>query len=514
MAFTKTPMMSTEESKPVSLLYQWDCRNNSANSYDTVLKNVIFEPVGKEYFQMMKRDGTETTTLNPVPDGPIVGIYHWTKTTGVQRLVVVYVNSVGVGQVALYSADTFTLTSGPTSVSGLNKGDLEVQFAEFLYQNGTADLLFTVGTSGLFRITPAEAVSGPIANGCASNPVYLDGYLFGLGAGAGGGTAIVNSNLNDPTTWSASNFLSVDSYADATVRLARVGPYIVAFGTESIQYFYDAANPTGTPLGVNTGATKRIGYLGGLASIGDDVLFIGSANQSSPTLYRMSGLKVNDVASFPFSRFWVTQGTKYDVSAAPSGAILDLNGHNIYYVRTPSTPFPVGASVPNPLIGDSYTYDLDSEMWVKLGYKALDYYLIMSTTTYASAIGSARMTYVNILGYSTLHRFNPAVYQDDGVNFEVKFRTKPLDFDTRRTKFGTRLLVTGDQTATSSLAYVSWSDNDYKTTSTPRPVDMQYSYQQLYSLGSFRARSFTLTYSDNFPMRWQSLELDYDQGDA
>jgi hypothetical protein len=508
MAFTKTPMASTEETKPISLLYQWDCRDNAAGGKDTLLKNALFEPVGQEYFHMMKRNGTETITLTPTPDGPIVGIYHWVKTTGVQRLVVVHMNAVGVGVVSLYTADTFTLTSGPTPIAGLNKGDIEVSFQEFLYQDGTADLMFTT-SGGLFRITPAEVVSGPIAGAAPSNPVYLDGYLFGLT-----GATIANSNLNDPTTWSASNFLAVDSYADTVLRLARVGPYIVAFGGESIQYFYDAANPTGTPLGVNTGATKRIGYLGGLASIGDDILFIGSANQSNPTLYRMSGLKVEALASFPFSRFWVTQGTKYDISVAPSGSILDLNGHNVYYVRTPSTPFPVGSSVPNPLIGDSYIYDLDSSIWSKLGYKALDYYLIMSTTTYASAIGVAKMTYVNILGDSTIHRFNPAIYQDDGVNFEVKFRTRMLDFGTRRKKFGSRFLVAGDQTSSSSLAQFSWSDDDYKTTSTPRSVDMQYSYQQLYALGSFYARSFTMTYSDNFPMRWQTLELDYDQGDA
>lgn len=509
MAFTKTPMQDTAQTKSVSLMYKWDSRDDASASYDTVFKNALVEPIGEEYFHILKRYGTEQINLSPAPVGPILGIYYWARPGLTPVLVVVSLDAVGVGSVSFYNPTTFAIIGGTTTpVGGLNKGDNTVLFQEFLYQSGAVDLMFTTGL-GLFKITSPGVTTGPIANGSIQEIAYLDGYAVGVS-----GSNIINSNLNDPTTWTPANFLAADSYADTILKIARVGPYIVAFGSESIQYFYDAANPTGTPFAANVGATKHIGYLGGLTNIGDDVYFVGTTSSSNPTLYKMTGLKVEAITTLPFSRFWVGQGTTYQIGVAPEGAILDLNGHNCYYVRTSSTPFPVGIVPPNPLIGASYYFDLETQMWSKIGYQQQEFYLVKTAATFSANTGVARMTYVNVLGNNALHRFSPTIYQDDGANFQVRFRTKSHDFGTHRVKFGARLLIAGDQTATSSLANISWSDDDYKTFSTPRPIDMQYAYQQLYALGSFRKRSFTMTYSDNFPMRWQTIELDYDQGSA
>lgn len=517
MAFTKTPIQSSAQTQTVPLLYKWDSRDDSTHGYDTQMKNALVEMIGEEYFQVMKRDGTEIVATNFNIPGPIIGLYYWDRTiqaaNGGRFMVVVY---VGPGNTAVYVI--FRVTSSPFvnvgsgALGGTISGDEFISFQEFLYQNGKTDLLININATGgsISKITGDTFLATNIV--CPINGrsiTYLDGYLFGTNQ-----QAIFNSALNDPTTWPPSNFLAADSYADNIERLARVGPYLVAFGTESIQYFYDAANPTGSPISANVGATKHIGYLGGFASMGDDNYFVGQSANGAPSLYKLNGLRVDEVASMPFARMWISQANKLSsLGVNTDGALLTLNGHSCYYVRTASTSFPFPGPGPAP-VGESYIYDLSTGLWSRLGYQALDYYLIKTYVQLPGPIGTAIMTYTARLGSTDITRFSPTIYQDNGTNFEVKFRTKPYDFGTLRLKFGSRLMVSGDQTSSSSLASVSWSDDDYKTTSTPRRVDMQYAYQQLYALGSFRKRSFTLTYTDNFPMRWKTIELDYDQGNA
>lgn len=516
MAFTKTPMQSTEQTKTVPLLYKWDSRNASADGFDTLFKNAIIEPVGEEYFHVLKRNGVENVTITPALTGTTVGQYYWVPPTGASYLVVVTKDtSGGTGTVSLVNTSTFAAITASIPIATLLRADSTVFFSEFLYQNGTVDLIISVETL-IYKVTNAGVMTlitpGVVSGG--KSVVYLDGYLFTHDNGN-----IWNSNLNDPTTWSASQFLASDSYPDIILRLARVGPYLVSLGAESVQYFYDAANPTGTPLAANVGATKRVGYLGGLASFGDDLLFIGSANQGPPMAYRMSGLKLEPQPSYPFTRMWNTQNSLYSsITPAPDGSILNLNGHTCYFVRTQSTAYAVPDVPPNVPVGDTYFLDLDTGYWTKIGYQATEFFLIKQASSFSTVItggaGLPKMTYCITLGGATVQRFSPTIYRDVGVNFEVKFRTKPLDFGTYRVKFGARLLVQGDQTTALSNTFISWSDDDYQTTSTPRAVNMQFAYQQLYALGSFRRRSFTLTYSDNFPMRWKMLELDYDQGSA
>lgn len=518
MAFTKTPMQSTETTKTVSLLYDWDSRGDSTARQDTLLKNALVEPIGKDYVQLYKRDGCETLPFFPaLPVGSaIMGIYYFNG-----GFVVVSSTPSGASQgfISFYDNNYQAVTS----LGGLafNTGDLEVAFQEFLYQSGNVDLFIMIA-GALYKVTGGvSAISGPIATGIGGlQPcmAYLDGYLVVCDT-----HNIYTSQLNDPTTWPAPNFIAADSYSDLLVRIARAGPYLVAFGTDSIQYYYDAANPTGTPLGVNVGATQRIGYLGGFAYHGDDILFMGAASQSAPSLYRLSGLKITPLAEYPISRMMAQQSNKYTNSFAqtPPGSVLTLNGHNMYYFRTASQPFNANSAPPATLTAVSYIYDLDIGKWSKIGYQAQDFFLIKNAVTVVNLVQVpvgqtpfGRLSYFSVLGSSLVRRFNPTVYRDDGVNFEVSFRTSSIDWGTNRMKFGSKMMLQGDQTASTSFVNVSWSDDDFRTFSTPRQIDLSNEYQQLWSLGSFRNRSFTLSYSDNFPMRFQAIEIDYDQGSA
>lgn len=510
MAFTRAPMENTEQNKQISLMYQWDSRFDSSGNQDTLFQNALVEPVGNEYYHVLKRDGIEAVTLPAGGTvGAVIGTYFWSSKTSNPFIITITIGPSNVAFCNIYNVDQVTGTigfTGTTSLANTVRYETEVFFEEFLYDNGTVDLFFTI-PAGLYRITNAGAVTGPIPTGVTAggNPVFLDGYLFLCTS-----SDIFNSNLNDPLTWSASNFISVESYPDKLRTIQRVGTYIVAFGTESVQYFYNAANPTGTPLAANVGATKRIGLLGGLTTFGDQAFFIGTSTAGSASLYVLQGLKIEALTSYPFSRFWQGQASTNDTTNFPKGSILQLNGHTVYYMHTP-----VAVSAIPPVTtpsGVSYYYDIDTKFWSKITYQNTAFLLTQSAWSAAIARGVGRMTYFNRMNDNSLYRFNPSLYQDSGTNFDVKFRTRSDNYGTQRMKFMNRLLIVGDLTSAPSNLSVQWTDDDYQTFSTARTVDMSKTFQQLYAGGSFRTRAFQFTYSDNYPMRWRSVEFDYSQG--
>lgn len=501
-------MQSSEQNKQVSLLYNWDSRNAGNDSYDTRFENALAEPIGQEYFQIVKRDGSSKITL---PDGDhtssvLLGFYYWSSATANPILACVFWNtSTTVLQNINYTVNildgTLSVLSTNTMGSGLVGVGLKtnITFQEYLFDDGHINLYMGGPTANqVWQLTSAGVLTTfNSATGTGGSLVFMDGYLF-----RGSTQDIFNSNLNDPTTWSASNFISVESYADQLIEIARVGSYIVAFSQDSIQYFYDAANPTGSPLSVVQGATKKIGYLGGLAPKGDEVYFVGSEGGAA-SLYKLNGLKATPVVSFPFARMWSAYGGL--IQTPLRGRIVSMNGHTCYYIEA------AGQGDNNV---QTYMYDLDGEQWIRLSYQATTNMWITSSQTFALATGFRRECYFSLYNDGNLYKFNSTVYQDNGVNFTVTFRTPLMDFGSRRTKFGESLKLNGDMTSATSYANISWTDNDYQTFSTPRQVDLSKSYQQLWALGSFRARSFVLTYSDNFPMRFKTIELDYDIGTA
>src|SRR5215469_16118886 len=160
MPYTKTPMQSTEQNQTVNLLYNWDSRDYSSHNYDTLFQNAISEAIGKEYYQIMKRDGVGALTLPPPTGGitvlgNIVGTYYWTSKGGIPFLILVHYNVTTLaGWVSVFNEDPTTGT-----ITAQTSNDLlttvypnsEVFFTEFLYDNGTVDVFFTVENK-LFKI--------------------------------------------------------------------------------------------------------------------------------------------------------------------------------------------------------------------------------------------------------------------------------------------------------------------------------------------------------------------------
>lgn len=494
MAYTKTPMESTEQNKRVPLMSTWETRDfTNGKDIDNlnVIWDIVQDPEGT-YFEAIKREGIQAWP-GQIPRGVVIGAYAWDK----------YNEYVCITS---YGLEVFSITSGEVifkQVVPFGSPNNRVGFTEFLFENGVSKLVVIANNTGYIydgfsSFTQIVDLDFPVPP--LPYPVFLDGYLFVADARGN----IYNSDLNDPTSWSASNFIAVESYADDMVALARQGQYIVAFGTQSIQFFYDAGNPTGTPLAVQS-KVLRIGYTGGLASTADSLIFIGRPVNGQPGVYMLVGTEAKEMQSHAATR----RLSEYASSVLPVdriGSILSINGHILY------TWMDIDRDYTN-LNQTTYALDLTNNMWTRLSRGTTNSFLIKSAVSRVTNIRFS--TLITLYNTPGIFEFTPTFSLDIGDAYEVLFRTNKLDFGTKRMKFGSKLMVLSDRAAVAgSSCFIFWSDDDYKTYSVPRAVDLYDQYPVLWALGSFRARSFTISYKSPYPMRWRGFELDYNQGAA
>ena len=109
-----------------------------------------------------------------------------------------------------------------------------------------------------------------------------------------------------------------------------------------------------------------------------------------------------------------------------------------------------------------------------------------------------------------IYTCSPDVYEDD-YPIAVLIQTSRFDMNSAKLKYMSRMEILGDWQTDSSTMLVYWSDDDYKTWSNYRTVDLsERSY--LYRCGSFRRRAWRLYCDANTPLRLDSIECDLSEG--
>jgi len=316
MAFSKAPSQSTYQTKEVKAA--WALRNRDASgTKDTIALNGFFDLVsdraaGDKDIHFVKRDGTSVVEYT-LPSGPARGAYYWEDE---DKLFVSYSNDIAVitgstGVLVTTLTDVFTSTSG------------DVGFCEFLYDTGSTKIVVADGTR-LITIDDANTVvtGSSVDQPSPFNPhvVFLDGYLFMVKTGT---SDIYNSNLNDPLAYTAGDFISAEMIADTLIRIARLNNYILALGTASIEFFYDAAVETASPLKRVDTPVKNVGYLGGLTTHLNKMYFVGQTQNTSPEVYVMEDWKLESLDNPPLRRF-IQPHTVFN------GAVVTNGGHDFY----------------------------------------------------------------------------------------------------------------------------------------------------------------------------------------
>lgn len=484
MAYSKTPQTSTYQTKEVSLLNEWETRDASSTKDNDAL-NCFYEIIqnkktGDKDHWVVKRDGTVAYPF-VAPASTIRGIYYWEDQ---DKLYIATSDDISI-----VTASTGTLVTTLSTAFGTTTGD--VGFCEFLFDTNNVKICATDGTT-LITIDSSNTkvvVSDPdLPAPHIPQPVFLDGYLFLVKSGT---ADIYNSDLNDPTAWTSGDFITAEMTADKILAVANLNNYLILFGSGSIEYFFDAANASGSPLQKYDTPHKFTGYLGGLAKHGNELLFIGNTGTGGPQVFVVKDLKIDAISTPPMRRA-IEAYTTFNT------AVISYGGHDFYHVNVGSL---------------SYQFDLDTRLWTRTAHKATAYLPITHAMTFAiTGVGTQCLTVLS--GSATMYYFKPSSYRDDATNFTMQVVTENNSFDTHREKTCSRLILVGDRTSTSATAGVSWSDDDYQSYSTERTVDMSLNLPVLHRLGQFRRRAFKITWTQNLPMRIKLLELDLNMGQA
>ncbi len=476
MAFSKQPTQSTYSTKTVGLLKELGSRGNDTakdsfylNAYAEVQKN---KTTKEEELIAVSRAGTSTVVESLGSDG-VRGAWVWKDIGQV---------FICIGRhIYVYSADTYALTTTLTNFFVSSTG--HVGFTEFLYSTTDTKLVVTDGTE-IRAIDTLYAITSSVGHPThLPYPIFLDGYLFVVKTNS---SSIFNSDQDNPLTWVGGDFVDAEMNPDELLRIALLNNYVVAFGRKTIEYFYDAANASGSPLSRNESPLKQVGYLGGFAQLGNRIYFIGEVSESSADIFLLEDFKITPLGTESVRRHLEVQDANASVAACVS-----FNGHDFYTFST---------------AGATYALEMETKLWGKMSYKSNGTFPI-----------NFSMYYYNTGFFTTtidqsINIFNSSLYKDGVTTFPVQIVTDNEYFDSYNRKVCNRLSLVADRVAASVL--VQTSDDDYQTWSTGQTISLDQELPCAYRWGQFRRRAHKLTFQADAPLRIRKLELDINLGNS
>lgn len=377
---------------------------------------------------------------------------------------------------------------------------------------------------------------------------------------------IYGSNLNDALTWDPLNFIKAGIETDCAVAIARQLSYVVAFKETTTEFFYDAANTTGSPLSSVPNAYFRVGCASAdsIAKTENQLIWIGQTSQKGRKVMVLDGFQPQVISTPEVDRILyldslakvyayaikINGGTFYILTLPGSNKTLVYNfTANEWSFWTSLVP-KVAASVTSITSsngvatvtqtahemsdGDPVTI-AGATPTVYNGLKNISYVdanhytFSVPTGTASPATGtitavSYAETYFNKMAYSLCdgvdylqgesdgitYYIEPTYYDDNGSPINMMVRTVRVDGNDAKRKFNSKAEIIGDKIG--ATAYLRYTDDDYQSYCKYRPVDLSAKRSMITRLGHTRRRAYEIKITDNKPIRLGAIEIDMEQG--
>ena len=307
--------------------------------------------------------------------------------------------------------------------------------------------VFTEITDAQF---PATTVTG--------QPAFLDGYLFWMTYDLG---RIYNANLNAPTAYDTTSFLTVTS-GDAGTGLANYRDKVVAIGKDYIEFYENVGNATGSPLqqidhlrlkgyGVNNtnGVTdnshryiEAFGTIFWLNHFGAD---------AGPGCYMLEGFQPKKISNSYMDK-QLDEGVNHVIVGAVS-----FRGYRYLFITT-------GSAATN----ECFVYCLELNSWTR-----------WTSTQFADAlpliVPGNLVSEIHLYSGTAVYNLDisgSGTFTDDGSAYTATIQTRNLDLGTGKRKLFNKLRLVGKDPRETSNCSVSWSFDDQQNYSTARTLNL------------------------------------------
>jgi translation initiation factor 1 (eIF-1/SUI1) len=479
MPYSKTPVIQTYETKRVNFISNPQQRSSDPNKdfrLVNMMTEVINTPVGdnKKYY-IKSRPGLSQAYTTQTGAGR--GLYYWTYG-GNSYCMAVVGNKVYANGVSVLTLSTSTG---------------EVGFTEFLTSTNASKLILLDGTNGYVFTAYNSATQITNANfptPHVPSPIFLDNYLFVAKANT---ADIYNSNLDDPLTWTSGNYISAQMYPDTIKALSKNNNFLYAVGTSSVEYFFDNANASGSPLSRQPTAVQQFGTVSGGSVVQTDkeVILVGETNDGGHTVWTIDGFKENEIGIPAIKSALAAEGSNINTC---KGYEIRVSGQKLYVLC---------------LTLRTFIYSFTTKMWSEWQSGSSIFIGIDGSD------GPNGSAYILDSTNGKIYLMDETYFTDNGTAFTCSVTTAKLDFDTINRKFMGRLAIIGDVPDSSGVdinVSVQWSDDDYKTWSTARTLKFTADLPAIWQLGQFRRRAFKLSYSLPRLFRIEMIEVDINKG--
>lgn len=497
---------------------------SNITDYEAGLTNCVVHKIG-EKFKVTQRpsiditeDSTDANHTHLVDKAR--GIYYWEQKS---TLYLVHDDTVYKDSQLVANALSATITSGTERVTILE--DAITPSLIILDAQGNK------GWSMATNETITEINDAQFPSTLTQGGAILDTYLFVMDEDG----YIYHSDVGAPTAWSALSLLNTERSPDKGVYLGKHHEHIVAFGTRSIEFFYDAGNATGSVLNRRNDIMHNVGCASGSAvwENGDDIYFMGSNIDGQMGVYLMQDFQIKELSNDTMSSYFTNGITRDDLRFVFNG--LSVMGKSTLLITVYSVTG-VSAQIAPKL---TISYDTSTGLfgfW-KTGLNSLTTFPLISWTRRSGGQSQAtsarfsqgifyngdvitvndRITPVDTVGGLV---FEQGVFEDDvfeeflgtGTNIDILVRTGLQDGGTVAYKFQEKETIVMESTPSTQTLTIKHSDEDSNNFDAGNAIDVSLVRKDVHQGGRFNKRNYQLEYSGDEQVFLEDLDVELTVG--
>lgn len=346
--------------------------------------------------------------------------------------------------------------------------------------------------------------------------VELDGWIFVMDSRGG----IWNTATpNAPTTWSGTGLIFTSQDPSPGVGIVRCLNYLVGFTRDQGQVFYDAGNPTGSPLSPVPDAYIPYGCSWGptLQQMDGMVFWVGTAYGGQPQVLMLNNLSPSVVSIPSIDKLLTQLNISPTVLGEPPysafdpgvyGWTLKWGGHRFYGITCVQ-------------LNITLVYDVDQQFWTIwtdangnfFPAVAMSFNRAVNTSLAAVTNLVPAAVYMQTYGTGNVSQLDTCFVfpTDAGAIPAVDIFTPNQDFGTVRRKTIHNMYFRADKV--NARLQVRHTDDDFQTYSNFRSVDLNLPKPVLRNEGTFEwRRAYHFRHQAATAFRIKSADLQMDVG--